>query len=453
MRLIPRSLHMRMVLLSGVATLLALLITGWAIAGVLERFVIGGLDRRLDSQIALMASAIKKDGQIDKALLEQRLGAFDAGPGWRWRIVAPDVELGSANFPDMSAGPPGPPPPLTPQADLPASARARLRPLEGVSEDGAPVHARTLTLQTGRGPATLTAAAPREVVSRPIRGALAPLLASLAILAAVLVTAALVQLRVGLRPIRQLRDQVAAIRSGARECVDEAQASELQPLALELNALAKDNARMLVAARQSAANLAHALKTPVATLALGVRGQPGNSAQVERIDAIIRHHLGRARAHAVHRRSSTALAPAIADLVEAVRQIHGGRALAIDARIDADLAVAIDVHDVQELIGNLLDNAASHARGRIQVGAGRDPADRRRILITITDDGDGIPESERSRMVLPGVRLDEQGGGHGFGLSIVSELATLYGGALTLAAGPEGGLAATLSLPAAITPE
>lgn len=447
--MIPRSLHMRMLLLSGMTTLLALLVAGWAITGVLERFVIGGLDQRLDSEIALMASAVGKDGRIDMQLLDQRLGAFDASPGWRWRIVGPDGAIGSADFPDLAVGRPGPPPPGGPEAEPPGADERRLRSLDGARHDGAGIHARKLNIQTERGTVTLTAAAPRDVVSRPIRAALTPLLATLAVLATMLMTAALVQLHVGLRPVRRLRDQVAAIRSGAREQVDEEQTTELRPLALELNALTKDNARTLAAARQSAANLAHALKTPVATLALGLRGQPINIAQVERIDGIIRHHLGRARAEAVDRRSSTVLAPAIADLIGTVRLMHVGRTLTIDARVNPDLAVAVDLHDTQELIGNLLDNAASHARAFVRVEAVRDLTDRRRILITITDDGDGIPESERARIVLPGVRLDEHGDGHGFGLAIVSELAGLYGGRLTLGAGSDGGLAATLSLPAA----
>lgn len=442
----PRSLHMRMLLLSGVAILLALITAGWAITGVLERFVVGGLDQRLDSEIALLAGTVDTDGHIDRVLLNQRLGAFDAGPGWRWRIVGPNGTLGSVDFPDLAPGPPGPPPGGDPREEN----DGRLRPLEGASDDGMRVHARTLTLATGRGAVTLTAAAPRDVVSRPIRGALAPLLAALAVLAVLLGTATLVQLRLGLRPIRRLRDQVAAIRSGACQQVDEDQTTELRPLALELNALARDNARTLAAARQSAANLAHALKTPVATLALGVRGQPDYVTQVERIDGIIRHHLGRARVQAIDHRSSTSLAPVIADLIETVRIIHGDRKLAIDARIDPDLAVAVDLQDTQELIGNLLDNAANHARAQVRVDAERDPADRRRILIAITDDGDGIPESEMARILLPGVRLDEQGDGHGFGLSIVSELAALYGGALALGVGPERGLSATLSLPAAL---
>lgn len=442
---------MRMLAISSIATLVALVVAGWAITGVLERFVIGGLDQRLDSEITLLASTVDEDGRVDRALLNQRLGAFDAGPNWRWRIDGPDAAIGSSDFPPLTAGPMGPPaPPAGPDMPSMMADHDRLNPLDGASDDGVDVHARALTLKTSRGIVTLTVAAPRDVISRPIRGAVTPLLAALAVLALLLGAAALLQLRLGLRPIRRLRDQVASIRSGRREAVDEDQILELRPLALELNALTQDNARALSNARQSAANLAHALKTPVATLALGVRGQTENTALVERIDGIIRHHLGRARALAHDHRNATPLASAIHDLIDTVRLLHSSDNVTIESDVERDLVVAVDLQDCQELIGNLLDNAAKHARARVHLKARRDPVDLRRVLITITDDGAGVPESERSRIMLPGVRLDEQGDGHGFGLAIVSELAGLCGGLLELGASPQGGLSATLSLPATL---
>ncbi|MBS0283779.1 MAG: ATP-binding protein, partial [Proteobacteria bacterium] len=197
MRLLPRSLHAHMLALSAVATVVALVLAGWALTGVLERFVMQGLDRRLDAEVALLASAVDADGRIDRTRLEQRLGAFDNGPGWRWRIAAPDQTVGSADFPVLDDGPPAPPPP--PGGVWPAEGRAnRLRPLDGGSEDGVRVHARRLTGATRRGPVVLTAAAPRDVVRQPVREAIAPLLGALAVLAALLGLATFAQLRLGL---------------------------------------------------------------------------------------------------------------------------------------------------------------------------------------------------------------------------------------------------------------
>lgn len=449
----PRSLQGRMLLLSAVAILAALGIAGWAIAGVLERVVTEGIDRRLDAEIALMASVVDGDGRVDRAALAQRQGALDAGRDWLWRIEAPGGAIGSTNRfvprPDAAPpgprlpGPPGPPPPGA--APLPD---AGPQGVDGTDASGARLHARRLVLTTRSGPVTLFAAAPRGVIARPLREALVPLLAALAILAGLLATATLVQLRLGLKPLARLRAQLAAIRAGEAERVDEDQPVELQGLASELNALAADRAQALATARQSAANLAHALKTPVATLALRLRADAEGAAQVERIDATIRHHLARARAGVVDTRASTAVRRAVDDLVQAIGRLHGMRGLAITADVRGDPVAAIEPQDFDELLGNLLDNAAQHARSIVQASASLDPADARRLVLTVADDGPGIPEEERSRVTQAGVRLDERGEGHGFGLAIVRELASLHGGALTLDAREGGGLVARVSLPA-----
>jgi signal transduction histidine kinase len=445
MRWLPRSLHARMLVLSLIATLVALGLAGWAIAGVLERLVVAGLDQRLDAEVALLAATVDRDGRVDRDLLRQRLGAFDDGAGRRWRIEGPDGVIASADFPRLDAAPPRPNPPAPPG---PPGDAERLRPVEGEVEYGGRVHARQLVMTTARGPVTLTAAAPWSVVQRPIRGALAPLLAALAVLAVLLTAATLIQLRVGLRPLRALRAQVAAIRTGARTRVDEDQPDELRGLATELNALAEQNAATLATARGSMANLAHALKTPVAALAIELRRDAAQAALVGRIDATIRHHLARARATAIDRRATTPVADAIGDLVALFRVQASERGLRIEAE-PGELSVAVDRADLDELLGNLLDNAVRHARSRVVVAVTRDPADPRRVRLDVGDDGPGIAPADRARATAAGVRLDERGGGHGFGLSIVTELASLYGGRLELRESPGGGLTARLILPAA----
>ena len=425
-----------MLLVSAVATSLALVLAGAVMAGLLGRFVTEGLDRRLDAQLLVLASVVDGDGRVDRPRLTQRVAAFGSDPGWQWRIEGPDGAIGAADVPAPPAGPPTPPAPPAPPGP---------HPVEAKRADGGALHARTITLTTRRGDVTLTAAAPRSVLARPIEGALAPLLLALAGVAALLTGALLVQLRVALRPLRRLRDQVAAIRTGARERVDDDQPAELAPLASELNALTVDNAAALATARASAANLAHALKTPVAALAIDLRDQPRLAATVARIDRTIRHHLARARAAAVNRRIATPLAPAVADIAAVVERLHDGPPLAIVREIAADLAVAVDAQDLDELLGNLLDNAARHAASRIVVAARREG---RSVAVTIADDGPGIPAAARAQVLQPGTRLDERGDGHGFGLPIVAELASLYGGAVTLAENAPQGLRVTLTLPA-----
>lgn len=452
-----KSIHGRMILISGLAILGALLLAGWGLAGTLERIITQGLDRRLDSELAILASAVDSQGRIDRARIANRRGLLEAEPGWRWRIAGPDGVLASGDFPPLAEphpplpgapgehGPPGPPPPNAAPAPI-----APPQPAEGRTEQGVRVHARQVTIPSARGPVTISAAAPRAVVARPIRSALVPLLAMLAGLGVLLAAASLLQLRLGLRPLRRLRDEVAAIRAGERARVDEDQPTELQPLAHELNALAADSERALATARASAANLAHSLKTPVATLALDLAGDPQRAAQVARINDTIRHHLARARAQAGAVRTTTALAPAIADLATAIRRLHADRGVSLTSAIPEELAVAMDAQDLDEVAGNLIDNAARHARAAVHIHA---QAEDRQIRLSVVDDGPGIAEADRIRATQPGTRLDERGDGHGFGLGIARELAELHGGRLILDQAEGGGLSATVLLPRAALPE
>lgn len=454
-RLIPKSIHARMILISGAAILVALLIAGWGLASALEGIVTRGLDQRLDSEIAVLASAVDGRGAVDRGRIAQRRGLLEPEPGWRWRIAGPDGMIGSGDFPPLlpphPPGPDGGPPPALPPGPAPAPSPVdQPHPADGHTEQGVRVHARQITIPSLRGPVTITAAAPRAVVARPIRAALVPLLAMLAGLGGLLAAASLIQLRLGLRPLRRLREEVAAIRTGERTRVDEDQPAELRPLATELNALTADSERALAAARASAANLAHALKTPVATLALDLAGDPPRAEQVARIDATIRHHLARARVQIGASRSSTALRPAMGDLAHAIARIHADRGITISAEAAEDVSVAMDAHDLDEVAGNLVDNAARHARSKVSIAA---TAEGRQVRLCITDDGPGIPEADRIRATQAGARLDERGDGHGFGLAIARELADLHGGELILEEAPSGGLVACVLLPRAAAKE
>jgi signal transduction histidine kinase len=197
----------------------------------------------------------------------------------------------------------------------------------------------------------------------------------------------------------------------------------------------------LQAARASAANLAHALKTPVATLALTLENDPRAAAQIARIEGVIRHHLAKARTIAVAHRARTPLGSAVADVVGVISTLHP--ALTIDVAVPDALDVALDAHDLSEILGNLLDNAARHARSRIAVSAHVEDG---RVAVTIEDDGPGIAASQRDLALQPGVRLDETPQGDGFGLAIVRDLVALHGGRLDLAEGRWGGLLVALSL-------
>lgn len=442
---LPRSLFGRMLALSLGATLAALLVAGFAISGVLERFVTDGIDARLGDRLVALGSAVRADGSLDRAQLARVSERIPRNEPWLietdTQAIAGGGHIGLIRPPPRPALASGRASPRPPRA----GAGRGGEPFEGRRDDGMRVHGLVAVVSTRMGNAHVLAAVPRAEIDRPVMGALAPLAASLAILGLSLGGAALVQLRVGLRPLTTLRGAVEAIRHGRAASVPEDLPQELAPLARELNALAAETAAALAGARASAANLAHALKTPVATLSLHLDDDEIAQAQLARVDATLRHHLGRARSAAADRRAITALGAVLGDLVGTITHLHGSRSR-IALNVPEGISVAIDRQDLDELAGNLLDNAARHASAAVEVSA---TVEGRWVRLTIADDGPGIPFVDRVRATQPGVRLDERASGHGFGLAIARELTELYGGALTLDDAQIGGLLVTVTLPLA----
>ncbi|MDH7638238.1 histidine kinase [Nostoc sp. 3335mG] len=454
MRLLPRSLTGRLVMTALVATTLALTLAALSIGHVLGRFVMHGLDERLDAQIAVVARAVRPDGTLDAARAAD-VPPFDTpGSGWAWELVAPagklrSNSLGPAHLPlpvDWEAPPP--PPGHHGRPDDPW----RVRPLDGIGADGRAVHGRIATIPTARGDAFVIAVGPRAIVERPLRAATGPLLLSLALLAAFLLLAVLVQLRIGLRPLRRLGNMVGEVRVGRRRTIAITEPTELLPLVDELNTMIETNEQALARARGHVANLAHGLKTPLATLRLELAARSGEGdaalvALADRMQHQIRHHLGRARAAEIGTKGiSVPLLPVIEGLVVTMAKIHSDRDIRSEISLPPELAVRCDPHDLDELLGNILDNAWRHARSRVRISAVRDGPD---VLTTIADDGAGMTEKQIDTALLKGRKLDEAGSGHGFGLPISRELSELHGGLLELKEDVSGfgGVAALVRLP------
>jgi signal transduction histidine kinase len=241
------------------------------------------------------------------------------------------------------------------------------------------------------------------------------------------------------------------VRTGRAERVEGPQPTEIRPLVTELNTLLDQNAANLERARRHVANLAHGLKTPLATLALSL-DEPGVDPEgrlrplVVTMDRRIRHHLARARTAALggSGRSRTVLAPAVADHAAVFAKLYVDKALGFDVEIDPDIAVACEAQDVDEMLGNLLDNACKWGTSRVRVRAA---PNRKAVVLMIEDDGSGLTDAEASDVLRPGERMDESMPGYGFGLPITRELAELYGGSLVIASSELGGLKVEITLP------
>ena len=281
------------------------------------------------------------------------------------------------------------------------------------------------------------------------------LAASLAALGTLLGLAALAQVGVGLSPLRSMQRALQQLRERRTSRLEGRFPTEVQPLIDDFNRVLERNAQVVERARMQAGNLAHALKTPLAVLDNAARQAAGTelgALVLEQVQVSQRHihwHLARARAAAAHQVPGhrTALAPLLDTMVAVMKKIHGGRALEWKLPPPSDWAFAGEAQDLQEMLGNLLDNAGHSACTKVQVRVEQHSAD---LLILIDDDGPGIPPERRQAVLQRGVRLDESTPGSGLGLAIVVEIAGLYQGDLQLVDSPLGGLGVRLRLPAAL---
>jgi len=442
----PRSLYGRLLASAALFITIALVVAGVSIGRVLERFVMQGLDDRLDAQITLLARSVRPDGSIDARQVIDVPPFDQPGLGWAWQIRARDQTLRSASLGNAEM-----PVPLVRRFPMPGHERRPIAPADGETSSGKDIHFRIATLDSPAGAITITASGPREVAERPLKQAIAPLVLSLLILGVVLISAIVLQLRFGLRPLRGLESSLAEVRRGTARHVPNTQPLELRPLVAELNALIDQNEAGLENARRHVANLAHGLKTPLAALRVrldqdNVDAKGDLRALTNSMDASIRHHLARARAAAPGRpaRQSTPLGVHVSDLIATLARIHGDRTLGVTLDIDARTMVACDPQDLDEMLGNLLDNAWRWAESAIRVEARYEGL---AVDILVSDDGPGLSDAARADALVAGRRLDERGDGHGFGLSITRELAELYGGTLALEVAAAGGLGARLRLP------
>lgn len=269
--------------------------------------------------------------------------------------------------------------------------------------------------------------------------------------------AGLWQFAQGLAPLADLRNRLTRIREGGERRIVGRYPQEVQPLIDDLNALLDHRERAVARAVAKAGDLAHGLKTPLAVIAQEAdraraagHHEFGDAIreQVDRIERQIDYHLAHARA------AASAVAPGAArslvsdsaeGVARALRRLHEERGITIAIDVPPDHAVRCQREDLDEMLGNLLDNASKWARSRVCVWSAVD-ADS--ILVIVDDDGDGIAADMREAVLQRGVRADEASRGSGFGLAIVRDLAELYGGSIALDESSAGGLRARLRLPA-----
>jgi len=282
---------------------------------------------------------------------------------------------------------------------------------------------------------------------------------TLGLLGLVFVLTAAFQVRFGLMPLRRISNALHAIRSGRAERLEGEFPTEIEPLAREVNALIDTNRDIVARARTHVGNLAHALKTPISVLMNETASRNDSltqkvNEQVGIMREQVQHHLERARIAARVAVPGTLIevGPVIDAVVRTTQKIHRARDLEIAARHAAGVKFHGEQQDLEEMVGNLMDNAGKWAKSRVEIEASdaAEQGDRKVFRIVIDDDGPGLtPDAQQEVLGQRGRRLDESKPGSGLGLSIVSDLADLYAGRLELGTSPLGGLRVTLVLPAA----
>lgn len=442
MRKLARSLEARLIGVSLLWIVLALGAAVFVLAGLYRDHVERELAERAQGYLDELSAALDVAPPGRLVLQRDLSDPLFRRPysGLYWEVtVNGRVAHRSRSLWDQALGPP----PAAAMDDVPAAQR-------GPEGQSLLVWTREIRYPDFSGPITMRVAADGARVEHMAASFVRTLGTSLAILALGLAGLVFAQVRYGLAPLRRLGRTMTDLREGKVDRIDGDYPSEIRPLVEDLNAVLHENRELLARARAQAGNLAHALKTPLAVIRNALAGKSFEPAihavgsEVERMHAAIERHLVRARAGATALPGrQVAVRPALEDVIRAVSRIHGGR-VAIRLQGEGQPRFRGDAADLQEIFGNLLENAAKYARATVSVELA---TEAERLRIAIHDDGPGIPAARRAEAVQRGVRLDTTRPGSGLGLQIVDELCRIYGGTLELGDSPLGGLVATVVLP------
>jgi signal transduction histidine kinase len=449
------SLALRLFLSATAWTVVILVATGMILASIYHDAVERSFDRRLGVYLStLVADVAAPEQSSDRGTPTLGEPSFDLPlSGWYWQITTldvPKVEVRSSrSLWDTT---------LTHLRDEDATTSADgARHGYGVGPEEQRLRLIERTVDLGEdGRYLIVVAGDPQEIDDEMRAFDRALLITFGTLAAVLLLITMFQVRFGLAPLKRISEALAAIRAGTAERLDGRFPVEIAPLARETNALLDANREIVERARTHVGNLAHALKTPLSVVVNEAAGRDDPlAAKVTEQANIMRdqiaRHLERARLAAGLRvvGGITSVVPIVTALTRTMEKIHQSRGIVIDLDAPADVRFHGERQDLEEMVGNLVDNACKWAQMRVSVEVVAERYDGApTVRIIIDDDGPGLGPGQREQVARRGRRLDETKPGSGLGLSIVLELAALYGGGLQLGNAPIGGLRVELVLPA-----
>jgi signal transduction histidine kinase len=448
--LLPRSLRARLVIGAVIWITVGVSAAGVFISALFSQHATALVDAEMQGHLDELASLIdiSPEGrpELYRPLSDPRFS--NAGSGYSWQVSrdgAVLIKSISVSRTDL---------PIPDDALSPGERRRH------VMQDGDQtmiVHERMFLQAYAKEPLRLQVNMDSSNLDAVLRTFNISLAVSLGLLVLALTAAAALQVAFGLQPMTHLGRALRAIRSGKAAHLPRGLPLEVQPVVDDLNSLIDVNAQMVVRARAQAGNLAHALKTPLAVLTdeayrLESHGQ-GASAHVilqqcQRMQRQIDYQIARARAAASRSIPgvNAPVLPAVNNIVSAMKRLHSEKDPQIDIHVGPECVVLCDPMDLGEMLANLIDNACKWCRKKVVIGARTDSL-AKQAIITVEDDGPGLPAEAREMVFQIGQRLDERVPGSGLGLPIVRDLAQLYGGAVELEDSSIGGLKAALRLP------
>lgn len=462
------SLSRRLFFSSAIWTLLVLPFAAAVLISLYRDAVERSFDARLNQYLEYLIAITSPDQGIDitePASLGEPLFSLPSS-GWYWEIrtlggpqaVFKSVSLASETLKLPSEA-----------GTIPDQMELRRAYLEGPDGQRLRVLEREITIIQNEQQRRYTYAVAGDSIeiADQVSAFSAMLVTAFGMLAAGLLIATFFQVRYGLRPLRDIGEKLAAIRSGEASSLEGRLPEEIQPLQDELNALIQSNQAIIERARTHVGNLAHALKTPLSVITNEAREKDGEFAakvagQAELMREYITHHLARAQIAA---RVSivggvTDVSETVTSLTNTLARIYSERNISFIVDCPPDAKFRGEKQDLQEMVGNLLDNACKWAGQRVVVSvatqsgsataqSGTRPANARQLTVLVDDDGPGLSLPELESVVQRGKRLDETKPGSGLGLSIVADLSEMYYGSFVLQQAPTGGVRAKLVLPAA----
>ncbi|MGB5093747.1 MAG: ATP-binding protein [Parvibaculum sp.] len=451
------SLAFRLIAGAALWCTLALIAGGMLLSTIfsasVERSFDGRLEVLLDSLVATTDVGKNRELVRTRGLSESR---FDfAYSGWYWQIwpTASRPALRSRSLFDESLD-------ITVAQDVTRDARGiKTFDTAGPEDQTLRVMERRVMLPGYDVPVSFAVAGDKAEMQSEIQSFNNWIFLAMGAMGGGIIIALLIQVRFGLQPLERVRRALADIRSGRAMRLEGKFPQEIEPLVQELNSLLEGNREVLERARTHVGNLAHALKTPLSVLTNEARAHSDpfgdtvmrSAAQMrEQID----HHLARARMAAAANvlGAHTPVAPVMSRLVRALERIYAERGIRLELLCPDTIAFRGEGQDLEELAGNLLDNACKWATSRVRVSVvagGTSRKGRPAFRLIVEDDGPGLPETARKTVLQRGKRLDESKPGSGLGLAIVTEIAELYNGELSLSDSALGGLKAELRLPSA----